>query len=364
MRSAASRRACVAKPSTLSDSTGNTHGIRLSASPPTNANAIASGERQSAARAGGESRLSAGAAPSAGFAPARTAPAIGMSIVAARTLGDKPLAAVSTPASRPGLPARLYETGSVSTYASPSRLVRWGAEGSILDSANEKNCSAPGSPAAGRRDELHVDRRALAFRGRLPALERARQRCARRGDRRAPSGIGCRRLVDRQRKLEIGAFGNADLFADEPVGAGAQHRGRSGRQRLLRGQLHEMQHLAVVSVVDQRTRRQRVRRRPFDPPRADSRGKLPLERRGQPGIARILPIRVPPLLHREAQRNRQRLAGDERRLRGDELGLDALGFHGCGKRARCKRDRRRRNECDANADRRRGRGTEHQTGHS
>ncbi len=97
-------------------------------------------------------------------------------------------------------------------------------------------------------------------------------------------------------------------------------------------ELHEMQHLAVVPVVDQRTRRQRVRRRPFDRPRADSRGQLPLERRGQPRIAGVLPIRVPPFLHREAQRNRERFARDERRLRGDELGLDVLGFHRRGNR--------------------------------
>ena len=158
----------------------------------------------------------------------------------------------------------------------------------------------------------------------------------------------------------IGALGNAHLFADEPVGAGAQHRRCTGRQCLLRRQLHEMQHLAVVSVVDQRTRRQRVRRRPFDRPRADSGGEFPLECGGQPGIARVLPIRVPPFLHREAQRNRERFARDERRLRGDELGLDALGFHRRGKRSRCKRDRCRSNERDAEADRQGKGAAEHQ----
>ena len=83
-----------------------------------------------------------------------------------------------------------------------------------------------------------------------------------------------------------------------------------------------MQHLAFVAVVDERSDRQRARRGPFDRARLDSGGQLPGERRRQTGVAGVLPVGVPILLDREAQRDGDGLAGNERGLRRDELGLD------------------------------------------
>ena len=87
-----------------------------------------------------------------------------------------------------------------------------------------------------------------------------------------------------------------------------------------------MQHLALVAVVDERPRGQRVRRRPLDRPGGDSGGQLPLECRRQAGIARVLPVRVPAFCDRQAAA-RPSTARRERApsCAGDQLGLDVLG---------------------------------------
>ena len=154
--------------------------------------------------------------------------------------------------------------------------------------------------------------------------------------------IGCRRGRHRQRQREVGALGNADLLADQPIGACAQHLRGARRQRRLGGDRHRQQHHAVVAVIHVRTRRQQMRRGPLDRPGLDSGRQLPIERRRQSGIAGISPVGMPALLHREAQRHHDRLAGNDRRPLRDELGLDVLRLHGGGERARRERKRRQR----------------------
>ena len=97
-------------------------------------------------------------------------------------------------------------------------------------------------------------------------------------------------------------------------------------ERALRLQLDEVQHVAFVAIVDERTDRQHARRGPFDRARLDAGGELPGERRRQARIAGVVPVGVPILLDRETQRDGERLARDDRRLRRDELGFDVRGL--------------------------------------
>src|SRR6185312_4948900 len=136
---------CAAKPRTLSDSTGNTQGIRLSSKPPSRASAIA---------APSDSALSAGTSGSgcgedaAGSAAATTVPASGTSICAVRSLPPSPAVDSSTPARRVNSPTRCTATGSESVQRVPSRESSCAPLGSICPALYAKKRSLPTSAGA------------------------------------------------------------------------------------------------------------------------------------------------------------------------------------------------------------------------
>ncbi len=106
---------CVAKPSTLSERIGKTHGIRLRRTPPTTAETSAKASPSASSGAGAGARFSTGGGGSAARGDAVTVPLTATSIVAARASPPKPSAAVTTPASLPKLPWNVLATGSDST---------------------------------------------------------------------------------------------------------------------------------------------------------------------------------------------------------------------------------------------------------
>ena len=141
--------------------------------------------RHGCRRARGCSAGGAARASSRAWTPRSRSRRAPTSIVAARTPPPKPPAAVSTPATRPNSPLKLNDTGSVSTYAPPSRRRFCGTDGSIFASAYGKNCSVAGIGSAGRRLELHLDGLAASLRAR-PASPRADAAALRASRRSAP----------------------------------------------------------------------------------------------------------------------------------------------------------------------------------
>ena len=106
----------VAKPSTLSDSTGKTQGMRLRIMPPTNAKSAASASViVSLATGAATSSASGAAAASTGLGPATTAPASGTSMVAARAPPNPAPLAASSPFTRVKPLSSCHATGSMST---------------------------------------------------------------------------------------------------------------------------------------------------------------------------------------------------------------------------------------------------------
>ena len=262
--------------------------------------------------------------------PRRRCRSSATSIVAARAPLPKPLAAVTTPAMRSEAARergrdrqRQHVSAAVARDASAAPTARSGPV------AYGKKRIAPGSAAPAGGVELQRDRRAAAF-ARSPAIPRAAA-AARRAPRRSAApqrGSGGAAFCDRAARASRSAPSGMQISLHTSQSArAASDRRVADSQRAPRLQLDEMQHLAFVAVVDERPDRQHARRRPFDRPGLDAGGQLPVERRRQPGIAGIPPVRVPALLDRQAQRDGQRLAGNERGLRGDELGLDVLGPH-------------------------------------
>src|ERR1700676_1069916 len=109
---------CVAKPSILSESTGNTHGIRLRSTPPTSAKKIAvpSESAVSAPVAAGVS-FNTGAVSTGAAEPAITLPLNGASMASARGALASP--ETSTPAMRLNSPTRWLATGKLMLQSVP-----------------------------------------------------------------------------------------------------------------------------------------------------------------------------------------------------------------------------------------------------
>ena len=171
------------------------------------------------------------------------------------------------------------------------------------------------------------------LRGDLPSLQRRRQRGARGRDGAAPLRIRIGVFRHRQLNVEVRPFRDADILAYQPVGArGELERGTD--QRIARNrEAGQQQHLAFVAVVDERTGRQRARRRPLDRANANALRQFPGQCRRQAGVARIAPVRVPAIGHLEAQGERDRLARNHRRPFRHQFRLHVLCLH----RARCGR---------------------------
>ena len=224
------------------------------------------------------------------------------------------------------------------------RGARLDLPGAVREEAQLADVRGRGS--AGRRRQDQIDDRAPRRGAGAPAADGARKRCARPGDRSTPMRVGWRACAalgrDRQDQGQIRAFGNADFLADQPVGA----RRQSDRLRIgdLAGirDIGQQQHLAFVAIVDQRTDRQRLRRRPLYRSSAQRRRELPGEGRRQPGIPGILPIGVPAAIHRQPQCDRQRLARNERCALGHQFRLDVGGPHRSGMHDRGRRSEQNR----------------------
>ena len=195
--------------------------------------------------------------------------------------------------------------------------------------------------STGPRSQCEVDLAAASGRGDIPTLERPRQRAARACDRSRPPPIGLRVVGDRQRQRQVRALGNADFLAYQPVRACIQGD-RPAAQEIRNGDdVGQKQDLALVTIIGQRSLLQRARRRPLDRPGGKSVGQLPGKCGRQSGFARVLPIRVPASLHRQAQRDRQRAARRKRGLLGYEFRLDVRGAH---RRSHCRQSKRRSNK--------------------
>ena len=100
------------------------------------------------------------------------------------------------------------------------------------------------------------------------SLQRLRQRAARTGDWRRPARIGIGHAGHRQRQSEIGAFGNAYLLADQPIGApGEGHQFAIGEAAGC-SHLRKQEGFAFIAEIHQRSHGQRLRHRPLYRPSA------------------------------------------------------------------------------------------------
>ena len=277
-------RARPAKPSTLSDSTGNTHGIRFSSRPPMSANASDSSSGTGLPPAGrgagiGAARSSARPPPAA---PLR-APAVEAS-PAPRTRPATPRGSpgsASTACSRDGLSLRCGDSGTRNASRSPSQ--RCSMRRGVVDHAgvgSAKKSSALPRRSAGRPSICSASdlarRPSPARSPPTPAAAARHGACGERvgvggGARSAPAWrartrptAGCRRPcrpASRRRSWTSSA---------------APRKSAGTRDR------HRQQQRAFVAVVDQRTDRQPLRRRPLDLAGLEAGRQVPVERRRQP----------------------------------------------------------------------------------
>jgi hypothetical protein len=103
----------------------------------------------------------------------------------------------------------------------------------------------------------------------------------------------------------------------------------------------EMEHLALVTVIEQAAPPAR-RRRPFDVAGHKARRHLPRQRRREARVAGVSPVRMPPVLEFQSQRDRRRRTGNERRMLGGQFRLDMIGFDRRSERQRHERQRQRK----------------------
>ena len=107
--------------------------------------------------------------------------------------------------------------------------------------------------------------------------------------------------LDRQRELEVGLAGQADLLALEPVRARREAHGLADGQAGRHRHHDRQQDLALVSVAHERRRRDALGVRPADLAGGEALGQRPLELRGEARVGGVLPVRVPAVGHLEPQ---------------------------------------------------------------
>ncbi len=144
---------------------------------------------------------------------------------------------------------------------------------------------------------------------------------ARQGRESVPDASGvravCRRVGDVHRERELGLAGHADLGAFEPVGGRAQDGAPLRRGR---GELQREHEVPPVAEARQRLGHDAHGRGPEKRRRRPAGRQSPGERGAHARVAGVLPIGVPAGLVNEAKARGERLAGNDGRARGDQLG--------------------------------------------
>ena len=331
----------------MSDSTGNTQGIRLRIRPPSSAESSAMPKPTSAASAAG-----VGADSRAGAAPGGDRRGVGADHIAMPQAGAvfERQQALQRLAGLDAGVAGLHGEGEAA--AGEARLLRRG----IGDLAPVQRKEARGLDAGAvgaeridaQRDRLAV---ALVMRrpGRLPG-----QGLARGLDRGCVGGRARRKrgIDQRQRQADGRLLGDTDVLADQPVHIGRQLQ-HVGAEVLGDGEVGEEQQLVGIPIVDQRPDRDRARQRPLDRPGGDAGGQRPVDTGGLARITGVLPISVPAGGDGLAQGDGQRFAslggaalGDQRGMHQRRLFTDLrAGRFGAGEQQEATENRRDR-ACD------------------
>ena len=110
-----------------------------------------------------------------------------------------------------------------------------------------------------------------------------------------------------QLQHEVAPFGDAHVLAHQPVGAQLNAQ-RFGVEPCRHRHRNRQQQCAVVAVVHQRADRQAAWGRPLDVAGRQTGGQRPLQRGGQAGVSRVLPVGVPARLVVDPQAEPQRFA--------------------------------------------------------